>query len=260
MNGSHSSGDLLLGAVTSLTHALHRDRVELLCEVLKGPSLGSLSEWKLCLPPRGRAESILTNLYQTAVGCDVKPEFLRGLLLGASHAFAYAGANEQIDFVWTGPSTSVVPFRRTEQVLIELLRSARESFFLTSFVAYRVSSIIAEINKCLDRGVRVSILLEEYGREGGGLNFDSITLLKSQVPGADFYSWNPRDEEFLGGKVHAKIAVADRKQCFVSSANLTGHAMERNIEAGLLVKGGAVPDQLSRHLEALVYEGIAQKC
>ena len=59
-------------------------------------------------------------------------------------------------------------------------------------------------------------------------------------------------DEFAGGKVHAKVAVCDEALCFISSANLTGHAMEKNMEVGVLIRGGALPQTLHRHLEALV--------
>ena len=52
-------------------------------------------------------------------------------------------------------------------------------------------------------------------------------------------------------RVHAKVAVADENFCFVSSANLTGHAMEKNMEAGVFIRGGATPRDLHSHLEAL---------
>jgi phosphatidylserine/phosphatidylglycerophosphate/cardiolipin synthase-like enzyme len=40
--------------------------------------------------------------------------------------------------------------------------------------------------------------------------------------------------------------------CFITSANLTGHAMEQNMEAGLLISGGHIPQTLEEHLRALV--------
>ena len=38
-----------------------------------------------------------------------------------------------------------------------------------------------------------------------------------------------------------KVAVADGNTCFITSANLTGYAMERNMEAGVLISGGTFP-------------------
>ena len=63
-------------------------------------------------------------------------------------------------------------------------------------------------------------------------------------------------DDFIDGKVHAKVAVADGCECFLSSANLTGHAMEKNMEAGILITGGGIPRNLHEHLDALVTTGI----
>src|SRR6266508_5360447 len=103
---------------------------------------------------------------------------------------------------------------------------------------------MAALEKAISRQVRVSMLLEASDRDGGGISFDVIGKMKAALPTATVYSWARRDAKFEGGKVHAKIAVADERICFVSSANLTGHAMERNMEAGLLIRGGDAPRDL----------------
>jgi cardiolipin synthase len=38
----------------------------------------------------------------------------------------------------------------------------------------------------------------------------------------------------------------------VTSANLTGHGMNENMELGLLVRGGAVPRRLAAHFTRLM--------
>lgn len=68
------------------------------------------------------------------------------------------------------------------------------------------------------------------------------------MPSAIVYRWAEKDTEHKGGRVHAKIALADNELVFISSANFTGHAIERNFEAGVLIKGGVIPQDVSRHL------------
>jgi cardiolipin synthase A/B len=58
--------------------------------------------------------------------------------------------------------------------------------------------------------------------------------------------------------VHVKIAIADWKLAFLTSANFTGYAMGRNIEAGILTKGGEVPEQARSHLLGLIDTIILQ--
>ncbi|MDA8379927.1 MAG: phospholipase D-like domain-containing protein [Actinomycetota bacterium] len=59
--------------------------------------------------------------------------------------------------------------------------------------------------------------------------------------------------------LHAKGAIADDRLAFVTSANLTEYALDRNIELGLLVRGGEVPRQLARHFDRLVATGVLVK-
>ena len=102
------------------------------------------------------------------------------------------------------------------------------------------------------RGVKMSMLLEASDAHGGNISFDAIGKMKVALPTARIFSWKDKTSEFVGGSIHAKIAVTDEHCCFLSSANLTGYATERNMEAGVLIKGGAIPRTLHRHIEALV--------
>ncbi len=108
------------------------------------------------------------------------------------------------------------------------------------------------MNAANDRGVIVSMLLESSQDHGGSITIDVIGRMRTLVPSAKLYAWVNKSEEFSGGRVHAKIALADGTICFVTSANLTGHAMEKNMEAGVLISGGRIPSILNVHLHALV--------
>jgi phosphatidylserine/phosphatidylglycerophosphate/cardiolipin synthase-like enzyme len=43
---------------------------------------------------------------------------------------------------------------------------------------------------------------------------------------------------------------------FITSANLTGAALEHNLEVGVLVRGGSVPARLHEHFLALMGSGV----
>ena len=69
----------------------------------------------------------------------------------------------------------------------------------------------------------------------------------------EFYEWDRTSTDLSAtASVHAKCAVADGNIAFVTSANLSEAAMERNMELGVLLRGGQVPGLLDRHLAALV--------
>ena len=154
--------------------------------------------------------------------------------------------------VLTGPSTSFVATRKTEQVLLDLICEATREIFIVSFVAYNWDIIIKELQNAVARGVDLKVLLEASKADGGSLDNDPSGILRKLVPNASIYRWSSQPEEFIGGKVHAKIAIADEKIAFLTSANLTGHAMEKNFESGVLIRGGEIPLDISKHLDGLI--------
>jgi phosphatidylserine/phosphatidylglycerophosphate/cardiolipin synthase-like enzyme len=181
------------------------------------------------------------------------------MLLAASHVYNKASSEQSTELVWTGPTTPFVSARRTEQALLQVINAAELSLIITSFVAYNVSNIVKALNSANDRGVVISMLLELSQEHGGNISFDAIGEMKNLVPSAKLYVWCDKDDEFSGGSVHAKVAVADGRLCFITSANLTGHAMEKNMEAGVLISGGQIPKLLDGHLTSLIDANLVSR-
>lgn len=193
-------------------------------------------------------EQLATAWQNTEVGSDE----LASMLLAASHVYTKATSEQSTELVWTGPTTPYVSARRTEQALLQVINSAEQSLFITSFVAYDVSTIVKALNAADERGVNITMLLESSQNHGGSINIDVIGKMRGLVPGAQLYAWRDKTGDFADGRVHAKVAAADGRMCFITSANLTGHAMEKNMEAGILISGGNIPLTFHDHLNALI--------
>ena len=192
---------------------------------------------------------------------DVSPIVVAAGLRAALETAALKEKQESLDLVWTGPNTGLVPCIYTEQVLIEVITAAKDRVFLVSFVGYDIGTVRNALNTAAERHVRIDILLESSVDEGGKLNIDSIGTYKGSIPSAHVYTWHPSDVSTSkwNGVVHAKCAVSDGQLAFVTSANLSRAAMERNMELGVLVRGGSLPEKLDRHLAALVATGIVKR-
>jgi len=191
-------------------------------------------------------------LVDTWRGTSISSSELAAMLLAAGHMSEKASKQQSTELVWTGPTTPFVSTRRTEQALLQVIDSAKQTLFVTSFVAYDVSTIVKALNDASSRGVSISMLLESSQGQGGSISFDVIGKMRTLVPSAQLFAWRERATPYADGRVHAKVAVADGIACFITSANLTGHAMEQNMEAGVLVSGGHIPRLLLDHLQALV--------
>jgi len=244
----------LAQAVARIALEVHPDQIEILC--------GELEENKDTAPlpvVKGTLGSVFSPelLKEFSGALAASPNISHGELCAmfrASYVTAAIGVvSSSVELVWTGPATGMVPLRHTAQVLTGLIDEAHDRLFLVSFVAYHVDSVIDALRRAIERRVQVSILLEQSKEHGGNVTVDSLAMLKRSLPNAQLYIWvKTTPDGGLGGSVHAKCAVADGVTAFITSANLSDAAMERNMELGVLLRGGQVPDLLDRHLTALV--------
>jgi len=183
-----------------------------------------------------------------------------GLALAAARERDRTARAQRVSIVWTGPETSAVPVRRTEQALLELIAGTRERLIVVSFAVYKVPEVAAAIVACAQRGCDVGVVLESEVESGGKVSFEMSQALGSNVAKhATLYTWpSELRPETGGGKrasLHAKCAVSDGERLLVSSANLTEYAFTKNIELGLLVEGGDIPRRVLAHWQGLIGSG-----
>ena len=152
-------------------------------------------------------------------------------------------------------------FRRTDQALLELIHGAKTSIILVTFAAYKVPVISAALVQAVQRGVETILILESVEESEGKVTANAIQGLGEDIANlAKVYVWpmEKRGVDAVGrhGSLHVKCAVADDAAALISSANLTEYAMNLNMELGLLVRGGDVPQALAQHLRSLIRRGV----
>ena len=145
--------------------------------------------------------------------------------------------------VWTGPESQQSGGRLTMAVLADLISEAKREILLVSYATLPSGEIRAALADAVERGVEITALLERpvdnAQFSGHGDPFAGLRVRRLSWPG----SRRPP-----GASMHAKMLVVDRRVAVIGSANLTGYALERNFECGLLVRGGVVPGALVDHL------------
>lgn len=183
------------------------------------------------------------------------------LALAAARERERMARAQQVSIVWTGPETSAIPVRRTEQALLELIAGARTRLIVVSFAVYKVPEVATAIVACAERGCDVAVVVESEVESGGKVTFEMSQALGSDVAEhATLYTWpselRPETGNGKRASLHAKCAVADGERLLVSSANLTAYAFTKNMELGLLVEGGDVPRRVMAHWEGLIDRGL----
>ncbi len=268
MNAREGKNELLR-KVVALGRELPPALLEGLCRKLEGLSPESSPAEKLRIAqsfvPVGNRSLVGSLLRDWCAKCsNVTPENLAWALRGAAHTDEYYRDRQSAELVWTGPQGELSEFRRTDQALLELINGAVKTLLIATFAAYKIPNIAAAICRAAERGVTISIILESKESSAGRTAFEELKGLGENVAArTSVYVWpvhtRPRDESGHCGALHVKCAVADESVALISSANLTGHAFNLNMELGVLVRGGAMPLQIAEHLRRLIDRGILRK-
>jgi phosphatidylserine/phosphatidylglycerophosphate/cardiolipin synthase-like enzyme len=172
------------------------------------------------------------------------------------------------DLVWSGPEVPGLHARDTRRVYEELLGSAERSVWASTYAFFDGPRAFEVLARRMDAipALRVTLLLNIQRKRGDGTASEQLVrrfadrFWKEEWPGSSrpglFYDPRALDTEGPGGVLHAKAVVADDEAVFVTSANLTEAALDRNIELGLLVRDRALAASVSSHFRGLIDGGL----
>jgi phosphatidylserine/phosphatidylglycerophosphate/cardiolipin synthase-like enzyme len=201
------------------------------------------------------AQAILDAQEEESVPDIEAVAYLRGVADGyAQHAGAI-----QVESVWSGPSTHAVPVRATSQVLVDLVTDATHELVLMTYSAKPYSPLLDALRAAIERGAAVIAVVETLQGAGSALSGAEPAAAFSSVAGLELWHWPAGKRTEQGAKMHAKVAIADRRLMLVSSANLTQSGVARNMEAGLLVRGGTAPRRAAEHIAELRSRGFLER-
>ena len=180
---------------------------------------------------------------------------LAAYLRGVAAGYEQRTASVRVEAVWSGPSTHAVPVRATAQVLTDVVREACTELLLMTYSARPYPPLIEALHAAIGRGVRVAVVVETLQGARSAMSGPEPAAAFRQAPGVQLWHWPTVRRAGNGAKMHAKIAVADRRTVFVSSANLTQSGVANNMEAGLLIRGGDAPSRVAEHIAELQANG-----
>lgn len=208
---------------------------------------------------RDAVAGMLRDWRKQAAG--LTPATVAGALVAAGSAHEDWRRRQHLELVWTGPAPTHSTLRHTEQVLVELVKAARDRLLLVTYAAWHHPPLARALEEAVTRGVRITILVDSTDPKAAGPKVNLAWSLGPRVAAAaQVCEWardrHQPDEDGHTGVLHVKCAVADGREALVSSANLTGHAMDLNMEMGLRVVGGAIAGQIERHFRDLIEAGV----
>jgi phosphatidylserine/phosphatidylglycerophosphate/cardiolipin synthase-like enzyme len=191
----------------------------------------------------------------------VLPQSVAVALLTASVAEKAHREGQSVELVWTGPDVGVVPLRRTEQVVLQVIDSAAARLLIVSYAVFNIPRIGEALVRAADRGVAITVVVESPDRIEGRQAYSTLAALGPAVAGrCRVYVW-PIEGRSRGGSgkpglLHVKCAAADGRWLFLSSANLTEQAFSINMELGALITSGEAARQVEAHFDRMIQTSV----
>jgi phosphatidylserine/phosphatidylglycerophosphate/cardiolipin synthase-like enzyme len=174
------------------------------------------------------------------------------------------------ELVMTGPETAGAMLRDTGVVVRQLFANAAESVWVCGFAVYQGREIFQALGARMTEQPDLLVrLLLNIDRPYGDTSSDDHLLARFRQRFAETQwptgvrlpevYYDPRslasDDAGKSACLHAKFVIADGRHMFLSSANFTEAAQQRNIEAGLLIESERLATELSQHFQSLIDEG-----
>ena len=114
-----------------------------------------------------------------------------------SPAVRLKGEEQTVEMVWTGPHGEEVPYRHTEQAILQVLNSARSRLLLVSYAVYAIPNIREALVRAARRGVQITVVVETPDRIEGQGTYSTLRALGEEVAACSTVYFWPR--EMRGG-------------------------------------------------------------
>lgn len=157
---------------------------------------------------------------------------------------------EKAELAITAPISFKLKARKINEVITNMIQDSQKSITLTGYsVSDYFSEMIDLIISKSQQGIYVRLYLNDYEKHKNNLK----RLMDLRTKHLRVFDYQKQDDEMAA--LHAKTIVVDEKELLVSSANLSYHGMQGNVEMGIRL----VSDNKAKQVESLLKEMVGMK-
>ncbi len=156
----------------------------------------------------------------------------------------------KVSLVVTAPPSFRIDAKPTMTVVRTMLEGAGRNILITG---YSLSSYFSELTDTIidksQRGVFVKFFINNIEKQP-----DADKLLRYKGRFLQIYDYSNEEDKMAA--LHAKVISVDMKQTLITSANLSYHGQQGNIELGALIESEHTAKQLDDVMTQLIFKKI----
>lgn len=160
------------------------------------------------------------------------------------------GSNDGADLVVTAPPSFALKAKPTKVMVDAMLSNARKSILITG---YSLSDYFSELVDCIIRKSQEGVLVKFFVNDiENQKTFDRLCRYQGKF--LRIYNY-PKQEDKMSA-LHAKVICVDQQKTLITSANLSYHGQEGNIELGALIESRKTAKQVEDLFTKLLFNKV----
>jgi phosphatidylserine/phosphatidylglycerophosphate/cardiolipin synthase-like enzyme len=126
-------------------------------------------------------------------------------------------------------------------IIDKMLREAKKEVVFTVYsISDYAKPIVNKIVNCLERGIKVKMIIDNMDADDNKMNRQIINYLKiisQKYPHFELYNFSS-----IKGNLHAKVLMVDQSKALIGSSNLSYNGMMENHEIAVYIEGEEVSE------------------
>ena len=156
----------------------------------------------------------------------------------------------KMSLVVTAPPSFAINARTTMSVVQSMISGAERNILITGYsLSSYFSDLVDMIIQKSQHGIFVKFFVNNIDKQFG---FDKILKYKGHF--LKIYDYHQTDDEMAA--LHAKVISVDQQKTLITSANLSYHGQQGNIELGTLIESKRIAKQIDDIFTKLLFANV----
>lgn len=158
--------------------------------------------------------------------------------------------SDKVSLVVTAPPSFAINARVTMNVVESMINGADRNILITGYsLSSYFSELVDTIIQKSQQGIFVKFFVNDIDKQQG---FDKLLRYKGRF--LKIYNYRQEDDNMAA--LHAKVISIDQKQTLITSANLSYHGQQGNIELGTLIDSKPVAKQIDDIFTKMIFSKV----
>lgn len=178
---------------------------------------------------------------------DAEAEEIATLVSAAPHS----KKDNRVALIATVPPTFSIRAKSTKITVDSMVRGASGSILITGYsLSDYFTDLVDEIIQKSQRGVFVKFFVNDIEHQTG---FDRVLRYKGRF--LKVYNY-PKQQDDKMAALHAKVISVDKRETLITSANLSYHGQEGNLELGTYIESASIAQQIDDVFTQLIFRKV----